>query len=315
MTKERIDLALDALTAKVDAEPDGSRQERVRSAVDSLKAELTRLRLNNDRVVMTYAERDDLVGQQIQERKFVGPLHDQYHLVSLTLNADIDNLFASAKTLLNRLALLWGTALPHVLRRRVRSGSFGEFLNSLNVPDTLAGQHEPLRMALVREGRRLDAAVGEYRDKYIEHLQDVTSSPLLSTSPVGVRRLHARPLETGPTETFPTNAPGFIVTSLPEGMMFTLHAAVRSDIHKGAAVKRGDVIGFVSDGGTGHFDTYGSHNHTFMTPGLSAVPEAEFLPLAGAGLVPLSSSPNALTVTGEIEDFLALAVDGLASLI
>ena len=314
MVKEPVDRQIDSLSSKVNPIKGSWRGKKIASAIDNLSTALTTFRLSNDRIVMAYAERDRLVGLQIEKRDFCGPLHDQYHLVSLTLNSDLDNLFTNGKTLLNRLALLWDTALPHALKREIRSASFGKFLNSLETPGCLGGEREDLRKSILAVGRQLDQENNAYRDKYIEHPRDLAASPILATSPQGVRKRHVKTAATPKNKNVPTAGPGFIVDGFPEGGMFRVHVAVRTDLAAGQKVAKGKTIGVVSDGGTGHFDNYGEHYHVFMTPGLSALPEAEPLSMDAGDVTVIESSPEAFTVTAETENFLAFAVAALEEL-
>ncbi len=313
MVKEPVDRQIDSVLSKANLLKESSRREKIAAAIDSIKAALTTFRLANDRIVTAYAERDRLIGLQLEKGDFCGPLHDQYHLASLTLNSDLDNLFTNSKTLLNRLGLLWDAALPHALKRGLRFASFGKFLNSLEGPRCLGSEREDLRKSLLGLGRQLDEENNAYRDKYIEHVRHPTAPGSLSTTPRGVRKVHVN-LAPPSKERIPSTAPGYIVDRFPEGDMFQIHVAPRTDISVRQQVAKGQILGVVSDGGTGHFDNYGSHRHIFMTPGLSALAESDPLMIEAGGVTVIGSSPEAFTLTAQTEDYLAFAIAALKSL-
>jgi hypothetical protein len=127
---------------------------------------------------------------------------------------------------------------------------------------------------------KIDASVCDYRDKFIEH-SDSLSTPMLNTGPCSLRLVHmesnafGRPRST--EEQLKAN--NLFLTSQDMFLLRTEHGThcyvhVSPYYTTGADVFSGDEIGGIYDGTKLHFKKYGAHTHYF--PPLNDDLENEF---------------------------------------
>ena len=192
------------------------------------------------------------------------------------------------------------------------------FINSIAVKSFETVLMKTIQGLLINRGKEIDESINSYRDKEIEHIQIPSYEYGLISDGKGVRRYHQKidPPITQPTESFVEFKKR--VNSLPEEKRsnairweksdgeYVYYVHIESDEKMERQVKKGDLLGRVSDGGSGHFDKYGSHRHIFTSPNL---PIEEISQLDGY------FSPSAFGSLISLTDFLNSAVKFLVEFI
>jgi hypothetical protein len=271
--------------------------ERIHVVVNNFKHSLEVVRSNYNALMESMRCRQCLIDLQCEFETFTGAVHDEYHEASSQVEIDLDNYYSSVRTCLNHLAVLAETVAPHELRRGLRSKSFSSFTESLDkVGDTVAGRLALGHLLDNRDLRTLKEMV-TYRDKAIEHVRDVervgvgnqgSSMRMITKKTVKKRR---RKLEKKGRPHGEINGVMYC-ENLKDGSKVR-HVHITPDPHtwRQPRIEKGDVLGYRSDGGSGHFAKFESHEHIFTS---SCNPDEDALPHVQASQGPVDVSPDPL---------------------
>lgn len=163
--------------------------------------------IDNDSIHMNYTKLEyvyksyiglldkvDAVSMLMKERQFLtelhlmGPLfpltaHEKYHDVSDKLQIEASDFFKNSKIFLNDFTRFYIGEIGKDDKRGITPKSFGSCLHSViknisSLPEHATFLYKPF----IRYGRQIDASVCDYRDKFIEH-SDSLSTPMLNTGP------------------------------------------------------------------------------------------------------------------------------------
>lgn len=267
----------------------------------------------------------DAVSMLMKERQFLtelhlmGPLfpltaHEKYHDVSDKLQIEASDFFKDSKIFLNDFTRFYIGEIGKDDKRGITPKSFGSCLHSViknisSLPEHATFLYKPF----IRYGRQIDASVCDYRDKFIEH-SDSLSTPMLNTGPCSLRLVHmesnafGRPRST--EEQLKAN--NLFLTSQDMFLLRTEHGThcyvhVSPYYTTGADVFSGDEIGGIYDGTKLHFKKYGAHTHYF--PPLNDDLENEFsMPVH---IHQIGESPDILHSIDLITIFTFTALDSL----
>lgn len=218
------------------------------------------------------SHRQQLIDLQCNSQVFNGSLHEEYHENNMKLEADLDNLYLSYKTSLNRFASFFLLVLDKSDRRGIKNGSFGKLLNAVSDKVFLSPHLETARKVIVEDGRKIDETINFYRDKYIEHISTSQISSLVSNGSFGDTKKFHYYTETPPNDNNTlVEENSEVVKSVNSNgeYVYYVHCALNSQLL--AEVKKGQPLGFVSDGQGGkskHFLKWGPHSHMFSSPKL-----------------------------------------------
>lgn len=232
--------------------------------VDLFAASIAGVRQNIARVIEGAGARQELIERQIEATEFGGELHDAYHDALERLHGDLDNLFTSLKTLLNRAGQAVHDALPHEQRHGLRTKSFGSFITSVKAADLAKG----LRRALLRNCAAVEE-VADYRDKFVEHAKSGQSVGLSSRGG-GVTRVHlSRPPSSDrePKPAVGDDGPMVMKMQDAESGHYIWYVHCRPLVAEGDHIDPSTPVGAIDDGGAGHFERHGAHGHEFTSPG------------------------------------------------
>jgi len=242
---------------------------------------LNAVSLNFERVQEDTSKRQFLIDLQCAYEVFDGPVHEEYHLISSRLSPNFDSYISSIKTALNRLPPVIFKALPHKNRDGLKPRSFGTFLNSIK--EHSSKEAELIKEIFISDGQRIEDTIHEYRDKNIEHVPGSTPGATLVSDVNGIRKLHRikQPKTNAEdTESFllmkarlnslSKEKRGHAIKCVKENgeYVYVVHVESEEPL-TGRMIPKGEILGFPSDGGSGHFDKYGPHGHNFMSPSIS----------------------------------------------
>lgn len=118
-------------------------------------------------------ERLDLMKQQVEQKKFSGELHEQYHETSGQLRAVSITILQLGKRVLNSSSYVLASFVPHGVA--IKNGSFGKQYESAKKLDIskLDTRSKALIKNLLANGAKLEI-YNDTRDNYIEHVKPAT---------------------------------------------------------------------------------------------------------------------------------------------
>lgn len=257
--------------------------------------------------------------QRLIELHLAGPLfplnaHEKYHDVSDNLQIESSDFFKDSKIFLNDFTRFYIGEIGKDDKRGIAPKSFGSCLHSIlksisSLPEYATFLYKPF----IRYGRQIDASICDYRDKFIEH-SDSLSTPMLNTGPYSLKLVHMESNSFGRPRSMEEQVKANNLFLTPQDM-FLLHTehGTHCYVHvfpyytNGASVFWGDEIGEIYDGTKLHFKKYGAHAHYF--PPLNDDFENEFsMP---AHIHQLGESPDILFSIDLITRFTFTAFDSL----
>jgi len=224
----------------------------------------------------TSIERSVLIERQIDQLEFVGRLHDEYHEATRRFDSQYNSVVQHAKRLANSVASLIYEILPHDQRRGVRTGSFGRMYGALKIMSSdLPEPLDSVRRLVTEHGEYLESVVHQYRDDAVEHPRLSSRLDLGATwtsdDRVDFVRTDRDPGTEGTVDRdLDPRWPGFLYRDFHHnghlvGYQFLVHVHGIFDFEPGQLVTEETEMGFVTDGGFGHFDDFGPHSHVFSS--------------------------------------------------
>lgn len=244
--------------------------------IQSFYQSLSSVGVNFSLTTENAGKRQFLIDQQCASHQFGGNLHEKYHRINTEIDANLNNLFSSIKTSLNRLTSLFYSLIPHPDKKGISEKSFGALINSLDKKTFENKVLEKIRIILTSRGREIDETINDYRDDYIEHVRN-PSHGLLASTPNSLKRIHKsvlsveQPLK-AKSKTSKTKTGWPAVKLIQENEEYLYYVHVEPSLRDGTVTKKGQEFGIISDGNTGHFEKYGLHYHVFSSPCNQTVP-------------------------------------------
>lgn len=267
--------ALDKLASKKLSAAD---HKTFSSRLNQLEEAIEALNINSKLVRVSSIKRTKLIDKQIEKEVFEGELHDQYHQVTKELEVHLNSFFLSIKTAMNRIPNIVRETLCKKKSRSLKTSTFGKFKNSLKKLIEEKPEFKKHFSKAFVLGEKLDEEIITYRDKYIEHVQHIHTSNILSSDgPVSVTKTHLSPKPQDGYSSAIEVVKGkphwakfdFVdENNFPIGYYYYVHFTMSKKIKDGKRIKKGEPIGRLYDSNLGHFKKWGTHSHTFKTPNL-----------------------------------------------
>ncbi len=254
------------------------------------------VKVNLVKLVETSIQRTRLIDLQIYEGIFEGPLHDGYHAKLDEIETELNNLYLSIKTLTNRIPDLFASFLNHSIRRTIKTGSFGRFVNSLSCFKTSNTQLTKAVKKVYTICDEIDKIHNSYRDKFIEHTKPSSlRSSIRSVGPSSVVRIHYKEAKTIAKERVKTigGKPHWTKFSVQSEYYYYVHISLSDKIDDGYLMRKGEVMGEIYDSDTNHFKKYPAHVHIFSSPNIRNLPPP-------FSIVETEYSPEPLYITSRI---------------
>jgi len=171
--------------------------------------------------------------------------------------------------------------LDHEEKKELRSKSYGSFILSLKNKEFTRNSLINLKNILLKYEPEIEVIIN-YRDKKIEHIHRPKEYSTFSDEN-GIARYYGKEMHVEiprkemdmedykrKIDLLPKNKQGVALkVGLQNSKEYIYYVHLISDKKTGDALDKGDRVGLISDGGSGHFDKYGSHGHTFTSPNLS----------------------------------------------
>lgn len=203
-----------------------------------------------------------LIDEQIHLQDFRTDLHDEYHVLSDQIQADIRSYFTALKRVLDRVAELFAL---QVFPKETIDTLWG-------LLKTVERKGSERHQVLVLSGHEKMMEIVDYRNNFIEHPKGIGDRFFTDTK--GARIVYSDGAMLDPStidddDLINPKGSKFIDTMKVDNTNGTYLIYVHINPIKtqvGDRIAKGESIGVWDDGGSGHFKKYGPHMHVYPSP-------------------------------------------------